>query len=335
MIGRMRHAVRQRQREGAFEPVAKRVRALLDGATVVDSRRAVLVWEPRRIVPSYAVPEADILGEVIRDPRPALPDDGFPTLHPGIPFAVHTAPGEPVLVRAPGGPDAAAGFRLADPELDGVVVLDFGGFDAWMEEDEPIVSHPRDPFHRVDTMRSSRHVRVELGGELLAETRRPVLLFETSLPMRSYIPREDVRMELLVPTGTRTRCAYKGEARYWSVEGAGAAGEDLAWSYEAPLHDAAAGEGPDRLLRRAHRRDDRRRAHGAAQHAVEPELGRPDGLSGSAAAEVGEHGQDAAVAAVGLGEPELPEDVGDVLLDRPVGDDEAARRSRRSSAPPP
>ena len=239
MIGRMRHAVRERQRAGAFEPVAKRVRALLDGVTVVDSRRSVLVWEPRRIVPSYAVPEADILGEVVPDARPAPPDDGFPTLHPGIPFVVHTAPGEPVLVRAPGGPDAAAGFRLADPELDGVVVLDFDGFDAWMEEDEPIVSHPRDPFHRIDTMRSSRHVRVELGGELLAETRRPVLLFETSLPMRTYVPRDDVRMELLVPTGTHTRCAYKGEARYWSVEVAGAAGEDLAWSYEAPLHDAA------------------------------------------------------------------------------------------------
>jgi uncharacterized protein (DUF427 family) len=88
-------------------------------------------------------------------------------------------------------------------------------------------------------MRSSRHVVVELGGEVLADTRRAVLLFETSLPMRAYVPRDDVRMELLVPTGSATRCAYKGEARYWSVEGAGEAGEDICWSYEAPLHDAA------------------------------------------------------------------------------------------------
>ena len=238
MIGRMRAAVREQQRQGAFEPVAKRVRALLDGTTVVDSTRSALVWEPRRVVPSYAVPEDDILGEVVPDDRPPPPDDGIPALHPGIPFAVHTAPGERVLVRPAGGPDAAEGFRLSEPGVEGLVVLDFDGFDAWMEEDEPIVSHPRDPFHRVDTMRSSRHVRVELGGELLADTRRPVLLFETSLPMRAYIPREDVRMDLLVPTGTHTRCAYKGEARYWSVEGAGAAGEDIAWSYEAPLRDA-------------------------------------------------------------------------------------------------
>lgn len=239
MIGRMRTAVREQQRQGAYEPVAKRVRALLDGVTLADSTRSVLVWEPRRIVPSYAVPEEDIAGEVVPDTRPAPPDAGFPALDPHVPFAVHTAPGEPVLVRAAGGPDAAEGFRLADPGLAGMVVLDFHGFDAWMEEDEPIVSHPRDPFHRVDTMRASRHVRVELGGELLAETRRAVLLFETSLPMRSYIPRDDVRMDLLVPTGTHTACAYKGAARYWSVEGAGAAGEDLAWSYEAPLRDAS------------------------------------------------------------------------------------------------
>jgi uncharacterized protein (DUF427 family) len=239
MIGRMRAAVRERQREGAWEPVAKHVRALLDGVPVVDSRRAVLVWEPRRIVPMYAVPEDDIAGEVVHDARPAPPDAGFPVLPPEVPFAIHTAPGEPVLVRAPGGPDAAQGLRLADPEVAGLVVLDFAGFDAWLEEDEPVVSHPRDPFHRVDTLRSSRHVRVELGGEVLAETRRPVLLFETSLPTRTYIPRDDVHMDLLVPTGTHTRCAYKGEARYWSVEGAGAAGEDIAWSYEAPLRDAA------------------------------------------------------------------------------------------------
>lgn len=238
MLGRMRAAVRERLAQGAYEPVAKRVRALLDGAEVVDSRRAVLVWEPRRVVPCYAVPEEDVAGEIAPDARPMPPDEGMPALPPGVPFLVHTIPGEPLLVRAPGGAGAAEGFRPADPALAGLVLLDFDGFDAWMEEDEPIVGHPRDPFHRVDTLRSSRHVRVELAGELLAETRRPVLLFETSLPMRAYIPPADVRTDLLVPTGTRTRCAYKGEARHWSVEGAGAAGEDICWSYETPLRDA-------------------------------------------------------------------------------------------------
>ncbi len=239
MTARMRSAVLEQIRAGAWEPVHKRVRAVLDGATVVDSTRSVLIWEPRRIVPSYAVPGEDIAGEVVSDMRPPAPDDGFPSLHPGIPFAVHTAPGERVLVRAPGGGRAAEGLRLAEPELAGLVALDFRGFDAWLEEDEPIVGHPRDPFHRVDILHSSRHVRVELGGELLAETHRPRMLFETSLPARTYFPPEDVRSDLLVATGTRTRCAYKGEASYWSVAGAGAPGEDLAWSYPAPLRDAS------------------------------------------------------------------------------------------------
>lgn len=224
---------------GGHEPVAKRIRALLEGVTVADTTQGALVWEPRRVVPSYAVPENDIAGEVVPDTRPPVPDDGFPALHPGIPFALHTAPGERVLVRAPGGERAAEGLRLSEPGVAGMILLDFTGFDAWMEENEPIVAHPRDPFHRVDVLRSSRHVRVEAGGVLLAETTRPVMLFETGLPMRTYIPREDVDTGLLVPSETRTRCAYKGEASYWSVPPAGGDGVDLVWSYEAPLREVA------------------------------------------------------------------------------------------------
>ncbi len=235
----MRAAIMGQMAEGAHEPVAKRVRALLDGVTVADTTRAALVWEPRRIVPSYAIPETDIAGDVVPDPGPPVPDDGFPALHPGIPFAVHTAPGERVLVRAPGGERAAEGLRLSEPGVAGLVLLDFTGFDAWMEEDEPIVAHPRDPFHRVDVLRSSRHVVVEVGGVVVAETRRPVMLFETGLPMRTYIPREDVRTDLLVPSPTRSRCAYKGEASYWSLPLAGEDGADLVWSYEAPLREVA------------------------------------------------------------------------------------------------
>jgi uncharacterized protein (DUF427 family) len=239
MSDRLRRAIRRQIDEGAWEPTAKRVRAMLDGATVADSTRAMLVWEPRRIVPQYAVPEEDLLGVLAPDPRPVPADEGRLTLDPGVPFTLHTLPGEPLLLRGAGGPDGGCAYRLAEPGLEGYVVLDFRGFDAWMEEDEPIVAHPRDPFHRIDILSSSRHVRLELEGELLAESRRPRLLFETSLPTRYYLPREDVRTELLVPTGTRTRCAYKGEAAYWSVEGAGDAGADLAWTYDAPLREAA------------------------------------------------------------------------------------------------
>src|SRR5690349_8415384 len=187
------------------EPVEKRIRA--DDA--VDSTRAVLVWEPRRVTPVYAVPEADIAAAVEPGGEAVPPPDGV--LHPGIPFAAHTSPGEPVSI----GGRAGAGFRLADPDLDGLVVLDFSAFDAWYEEDEPIRGHPRDPFSRVDVRASSRKVRIESDGVVLAESERARLLFETGINVRFYLPREDVRVPLTA-SDRKSYCPYKGRASYWS-----------------------------------------------------------------------------------------------------------------------
>jgi len=211
------------------EPTAKRIRAVHAGGTVVDTTRAVLVWEPRRVVPSYAIPVDDLRGELLPgDPAGSgtsgagatgpgtagtdaadaagvrLPDvTDRPVLDPSIPFAVHTTPGQVVTVRAGGQDLPGAGFRPADPDLAGYVVLDFSAFDAWYEEDEPNVAHPRDPFHRIDVLPSSRPVRLELDGQLLAESSRPALLFETMLPTRYYLPREDIQAEL-TPSSTTT-----------------------------------------------------------------------------------------------------------------------------------
>jgi uncharacterized protein (DUF427 family) len=133
---------------------------------------------------------------------------------------------------------AAAAFAPDDAAFDGYVALDFHAFDTWYEEDEAVVSHPRDPYHRVDVRRSSRYVRIELDGRVLAESSSPALVFETNVPTRFYLPREDVKVELR-PSDLHTYCAYKGEASYWSVDGE----EDLVWGYEAPLPDAAGLEG--------------------------------------------------------------------------------------------
>jgi uncharacterized protein (DUF427 family) len=221
------------------EPIDKRIRGELAGETVVDSRRALLVWEPRRIVPSYAVPVEDVLGEIVaRAPATDEPADfsevaGRPVLDPNIPFSVHSAEGETVTIRGRGGGEAA-GFRPADADLGDHVILDFGGFDAWYEEDERNVGHPRDPFHRIDIVHSSRHVRVERDGEVLAESTTPYLLFEPPLPVRFYLPADHVRMDLLRPSDTATFCAYKGRAAYWSLAGL----PDVAWTYRQPLREA-------------------------------------------------------------------------------------------------
>ena len=156
-------------------------------------------------------------------------------LHPGVPFAVHTTAGEPVSIAG----RAGAGFRLRDEDLAGYVALDFAAFDAWYEEDESVAGHPRDPFHRVDVRRSARPVRIEVDGDVVAETTRARLLYETSLPVRYYLPREDVRVEL-EPGERRTYCPYKGQASYWSLDAGGRRRKDLGWSYEAPLPDVAA-----------------------------------------------------------------------------------------------
>lgn len=230
-----------------FEPVSKRVRATLGGDTVVDSVRAVLVWEPRRVVPGYAVPEGDISAE-IRPSTAAVPQDdaavGYAlpnvtdllVLDPRIPFGVRSTDGTPVDVTSSGG-HRAQGFRPSDPALAGYVILAFGDFDEWYEEDEKIISHPHDPFSRIDVRATSRRLQVLHEGQVLADTTRARMLFETGLPARYYLPIEDVRVPL-GPSETRTSCAYKGEATYYSLNTEAGEVTDAAWQYEDPLVDA-------------------------------------------------------------------------------------------------
>jgi uncharacterized protein (DUF427 family) len=225
------------------EPIEKRIRALLGGRTVIDSTSALLVWEPKRVVPSYAVRVDDIDGELsacASEPPAAGAIDaprlaGRPVFDPSIPFSVHTSEGEPLTIHAAGADREAAAFRPSDMDLSGYVVVDFDAFDTWLEEDERNVAHPRDPFHRIDVVHSSRRVRVEHDGEVLAESSDAHFLFEPPLPVRYYLPPEDVRTELLRPSDTKTFCAYKGQASYWSLEGE----DDVVWSYPEPLRDAA------------------------------------------------------------------------------------------------
>jgi uncharacterized protein (DUF427 family) len=152
-------------------------------------------------------------------------------------FESHTCPGQPLDVNIHGEVVGSAAFRPDEPDLAGYVLLDFPAFD-WLEEDQPAVGHPHDPFKRIDTLRSSRHVVVSLNGVVVADTHHPVALLETHLPTRWYIPRDDVRMDRLEPSSHRTTCAYKGHASYFSVAGAGEEGRAIAWTYPDPLHDA-------------------------------------------------------------------------------------------------
>jgi uncharacterized protein (DUF427 family) len=225
-----------------YEPTSKRIRVRLGGEPVADTKDARLVWEPRRVVPTYAVPAAALTGHLIpggaesgdQDIGFRLPDiSDRPLLDPSVPFAVHTCPGTVFDVISGDQTAGRSAFRPDDPDLAGYVVLEFDAFE-WREEDEPIVSHPHDPFGRIDVRHSSRHIRIEHDGRLLAESSRPMLLFETLLPVRYYLPREDVAVRL-EPSDTASYCAYKGRAAYFSVPDGPS---DVAWTYHEPLHDA-------------------------------------------------------------------------------------------------
>ena len=256
------------------EPTAKRVRVAHGGQA--DRRHANgRCWCGSRdgSCRRTRVPVDDLRAELVPDAVDPLEDDGRPFLSPGTPFAMHTMPGESLTVRTSAGDRPAAAYRPADPDLDGYVVLDFFSFDEWFEEDERIVGHPRDPFKRIDIRSSSRHVRIEVAGQVLAESSRPMLLFETGLPTRYYLPREDVRMDLLRPTSTRTCCAYKGEAAYWSLDLGDRTMDDLVWTYEAPRRRGR--DRSPRLLQRPRRPHHRRRPPGPAHDGV-----RPDRLAG-------------------------------------------------------
>ena len=129
-------------------------------------------------------------------------------------------------------PKASAG------ELHGAVRLDWQAMTEWLEEDEPVYTHPRDPYTRIDILASSRHVRVELDGIAVAESDQPRILFETGLPPRYYLPLTALRMDLLRPSDASTHCPYKGTASYWSVETGTRLHKDVVWMYRMPLPES-------------------------------------------------------------------------------------------------
>ena len=200
------------------------------------------------------------------------------TFDPRTGFGKHTSPGEELDVVTATATAPRAAFRPEDPDLAGYVVLDFGAFD-WLEDDEEIIGHPRDPFHRVDIRASFVDVEVALDGVMLARTNGAQLLYETMLPVRYYIPPGDVRLDLMQTTMKRTVCPYKGQASYWSYPGS-RQGRNIAWSYDRRFRDAAQIHG---LISFFNERVDLR-VDGVLQARPVSPWSRPDGPDGPGAA---------------------------------------------------
>jgi uncharacterized protein (DUF427 family) len=205
-----------------FEPTPKRIRVEFGGETIADTTGAHLLFETG-ILPLYYIPVADVRMDLLQRTDhsthcPVKGDAAYWTVSAGGRTAENAVWGYPEPIA---------------PWLKGFVAFYWNAMDAWYEEDDQVFGHPHDPYSRIDVLRSSRRVKVSVAGTVLAESGRPVILYETGLPVRYYLPREDVRLDLLKPSDGTSYCAYKGEARYWSH-----GSEDIAWTYEEPLHDA-------------------------------------------------------------------------------------------------
>lgn len=216
-----------------WEPSDRWVRGRKGDVTVVDSRHPLLVWEPALPVPQYAFPREDVRTDLLRPARQPRP-------------GTHTGSTVFYDLEADGETVRNAAWTFPADDLAGHIAFEWfrrRSLDHWYEEEEEIFIHPRDPYKRVDALPSTRHVRVEIDGTVVADTHRPVLLFETSLPTRYYIPREDVRLDLFEPTEHSTGCPYKGTAQYWSWRGGVDVPPNVVWSYPDPLPATAAIQG--------------------------------------------------------------------------------------------
>ena len=207
---------------GRVEPSPRRVRGYLGNELVFDTTAARYVWEVP-YYPQYYIPLADVRAQFLRDENHPQRVQFGPSRTFSLVDGSQTHPA------------AARVFDEGEGPVAGLVRFEWASLN-WFEEDEPIYGHPRNPYARVDALRSHRHIRVELDGTLLADTHSPVLLFETGLPTRYYIDRTDVAFEHLEPSDTQSLCPYKGvTSGYWSVRSGDTVHADLAWTYDTPL----------------------------------------------------------------------------------------------------
>ena len=212
-----------------FEPTVKRIRVEFAGETVAKSERVMILHETGHL-PVYYFPDEDVRMDLLECTDhatrcPAKGEAAYWTVRAGEKRA----------------DNAVWGYLDPLPSakwLTGYVAFCWEAMDAWYEEDERVFGHPHDPYSRIDVLKGSRRVKVSIDGTVVAESTRPMLLFETGLPPRYYLPREHVRIDLLDDSDKVTWCAYKGQARYWSVHTDRGVVPDVVWSYEDPLFDA-------------------------------------------------------------------------------------------------
>ena len=214
------------RRRYVLEESPRRVRGMFGAEFVADSTRVQLLFETGKL-PVYYFPKSDVRLDVLSPSDRESPDE----LKGRVAYFDMTV-GEQVADDAAwhceGNPDVGA-------DISDLIAFDWNKMDAWFEEDEEVFVHARDPYHRVDVVESARHVEVSADGVTLADSGRPMMLFETGLPTRYYLPKMDIRLGLLERSHSHTSCPYKGTADYFSLRRGEGLVEDIAWYYETSI----------------------------------------------------------------------------------------------------
>ena len=214
------------ERKYVTEPTVRRIRVRFGDTFVADSLRAQLLFETGKL-PVYYLPREDVRMDLLfRSSTQKHDDVKGTTEYFDVKVGERTAVDAAWICEG----DAAHGT-----DISGLVAFDWNKMDSWFEEDEEVYVHPRDPYHRVDVLESSRHVEVFVNDVKVADSRRPLMLLETGLPVRYYLPKMDVRLDLLERNITHTSCPYKGTADYWNVRTEKGLAKAIVWGYERPI----------------------------------------------------------------------------------------------------
>lgn len=216
---------------GLAEPTQKQVRVEFNGQAIAESAKTILMRESSYEI-HYYFPEDAVNKDYLVD-EGYTEESGYRGLAQFWSVKVGDKVAENAAWTYPNEPK-----NDKRPDLRGYISFKFDAMDKWYEEAEEIIIHPRDSYHRVDIVRSNRHVRVEIGGVTVADTNNAMFLFETGLPARYYIPQDDIEMEYLTAVDNQTGCPYKGYASYWSVNISGEDYGEVVWGYPHPLSES-------------------------------------------------------------------------------------------------
>lgn len=206
----------------------KWIRVKFGDEIIADSKKVIIVTETGKL-PVYYFPQSDVKTD-------ALVTSEYTTAnqHKGKEVYWDIKVGDRIAKNAvwsyPNPPEKSA-FLL------GYLSFNWKSVDAWYEEEEEVFVHARDPYTRVDAIPSTRHIQIIIDGIIVADSKQPVIVYETGLTPRYYLPKEDIRFDLLTPTETSTRCPYKGNASYWSITVNGKIYKDVVWAYKKPLSE--------------------------------------------------------------------------------------------------